>query len=105
MPSSVIRTSTSDSGQIAESPTVSHFVWSASTIRCRAASTSARSVSASMKFGVVRPRFALIPCTPRKTWSTLSERIAATANGPTSASEGVRIPPVRITDWSCRPAR
>ena len=32
-------------------------------------------------------------------------RSGATANGPTSASDGVRTPPVRITVWSRRPDR
>ena len=37
--------------------------------------------------------------------STLSERIAVTATGPTSASEGVRMPPVSTTVWSARLSR
>ena len=41
-----------------------------------------------------------IPCTPRNSMSTCSARSAATATGPTSASEGVRIPPVSTTVWS-----
>ena len=32
-------------------------------------------------------------------------RSCATANGPTSASDGVRTPPVRMTVWSRRPER
>ena len=37
----------------------------------------------------------------RSTWIV---RRAATANGPTSASDGVRTPPVRMIVWSLRPA-
>ena len=87
-----------------EMPTSSHLVWSATTTSRRAALTSARSVSASMRFGVVKPAWVLIPCTPMNSMSTFSERIALTANGPTSASDGVRMPPVSTTVWSDRRA-
>ena len=35
--------------------------------------------------------------------STFTDRNALTANGPTSASDGVRTPPVRMIVWSERP--
>ena len=44
-----------------------------------------------------------MPWTPRKTRSRWTLRRAATANGPTSASDGVRTPPVRMIVWSDRP--
>ena len=44
-----------------------------------------------------------MPWTPTKTRSTWTVRRAATANGPTSASDGVRTPPVRMIVWSARP--
>ena len=44
-----------------------------------------------------------MPCTPTNTRSTWTVRKAATANGPTSASDGVRTPPVRMMAWSGRP--
>ena len=45
-----------------------------------------------------------MPWTPMNTRSTWTVRRAATANGPTSASDGVRTPPVRMTVWSVRAA-
>ena len=45
-----------------------------------------------------------MPWTPMNTWSTWIVRRAATANGPTRASDGVRTPPVRMIVWSLRPA-
>ncbi len=54
---------------------------------------------------MVNPARTLIPCTPRKSVSTCSRRIAATATGPTSASEGVRTPPVSTTVRSARGLR
>src|SRR5437764_541842 len=104
-PESVISMCASCRPAIVEMPTSSHLVWSATTISRRAALTSARSVSASIRLGVVKPACVLIPCTPMNSMSTLSERIALTANGPTSASDGVRIPPVRTTGWSGRRRR
>ena len=74
-----------------------HLVWSASTTSLRPASTSARSVSLSVRFGVVKPGPSAIPCTPRKTTSRCSDRRLCTATGPTSASDGVRTPPVSTT--------
>ena len=44
-----------------------------------------------------------MPWTPTNTRSTWTVRRAATANGPTSASDGVRTPPVRMIVWSVRP--
>ena len=41
-----------------------------------------------------------MPWTPMKTRSTWTVRMAATANGPTRASDGVRTPPVRMIVWS-----
>ena len=38
-----------------------------------------------------------MPWVPMKTMSTWSERITSTAKGPTSASDGVRTPPLRMT--------
>src|SRR5439155_16214442 len=96
-PESVMSTSASSRGAIVAMPTVSHLVWSAMTTRRRAAATRSRLVPASIRFGVVKPVRALIPCTPRKSTSTLSEPIAASATGPASASDGVRMPPVRTT--------
>ena len=69
------------------------------------AATSARSVSASSRFGVVKPASALMPWTPRKSTSRCSERIAVDATGPTSASDGVRTPPVSTTVRSGRGSR
>ena len=39
-----------------------------------------------------------------KTLSTCSDRMKSTVNGPTSASERVRTPPLRMTVWSGRPS-
>ena len=72
-------------------PRTPHLVWSATTTTRPAEATSASSVSASSRFGVVNPASALMPCTPMKSTSTWSERSVVTATGPTSASEGVRI--------------
>ena len=68
----------------------------------RAVAMSARLVAASMRFGVVRPATWSMPCTPRMSVSTCSERNVASATGPASASEGVRTPPVRTTLRSSR---
>ncbi|MCB5280756.1 hypothetical protein BJQ89_00481 [Arthrobacter sp. ES1] len=78
-------------------PRVPHFVWSASTTTRRAALTKALSVSASRTFGVVNPASASTPWTPRNSTSRCSCLSEEVASGPTSASEGVRSPPVRIT--------
>ena len=78
-------------------PMTPHLVWSATTTSRRPASTSARSVSASSMLGVVKPARGSMPWTPMSTRSTLTVRRAATANGPASASDGVRTPPVRMT--------
>ncbi len=43
-----------------------------------------------------------MPCTPMITMSTCSDRIACTATGPTSPSDGVRSPPVSTTVRSGR---
>ena len=51
---------------------------------------------------MVKPARSLMPCTPMNTWSTCNERSAFTATGPTSASEGVRTPPVSTTVRSGR---
>ena len=74
-----------------------HFVWSATTVTRRAACTKARLVSASARLGVVSPATGSMPWQPRKSRSTCRERIAMSAIGPTSASEGVRTPPVSTT--------
>ena len=55
--------------------------------------------------GVVKPASTVMPCTPMKSRSTWSERIAVTAIGPTSASDGVRTPPVSTTVRSARARR
>ena len=85
-------------------PTTPHFELSATTATRRALATSARFVSASARFGVVNPASASMPCTPISSQSTCSRRSAATDNGPTSASDGVRSPPVRTTIMSSPPA-
>ena len=51
---------------------------------------------------MVNPARALMPCTPMNTASRCNERSAATATGPTSASDGVRTPPVSTTVRSLR---
>src|SRR5690606_8427605 len=104
-PASLITTSASDSSAMVLMPTVFHLVWSAGTTSRLAAAISSRSVSDSSRFGVVNPARTLMPCTPRKSVSTCRRRIAATATGPTSASEGVRTPPVGTTVRSARGLR
>src|SRR5512141_737245 len=104
-PVSVIRTSAWSSRAMEAMPITPHLAWSASTTSRRPASISARSVSASSRFGQVKPALASMPWTPMNTRSRWIERSWATANGPTSASDGVRTPPVRITVWSRRPDR
>ncbi len=44
-----------------------------------------------------RPASAETPCTPMKSTSKCSDRIAASATGPTRVSDGVRTPPVSTT--------
>ena len=95
-------TSASSSGAIVLMPTTPHLVWSATTARRRPDAASARLVSASSRLGLVKPVRSSMPCTPRKTMSRFSERRAATATGPTSASDGVRTPPVSTTVCSAR---
>ena len=86
------------------SPTMPHLVWSAMTMTRRAARTKARFVSDSARLGVVSPATGSIPWQPRNSRSKCSDRIARSATGPTSASDGVRTPPVRITaGWSGPP--
>src|SRR3990170_3983281 len=104
-PESVISTSAWSRRPIELIPTTPHFVWSARTMRRRPASTSARFVSASSRFGVVNPECGSMPCTPMNTRSTWIVRRAETAKGPTSASLGVRTPPVTMIVWSGRPIR
>ena len=58
----------------------------------------ARLVSASSRLGVLKPARTSMPCTPMKKASTCRLRSADTATGPTSASDGVRSPPVRTTE-------
>ena len=67
--------------------------------------TMARLVSASIMFGVVKPAVGLMPWTPRNSTSTFSPRSAVTATGPTSVSDGVRMPPVTTTVRSGRSER
>ena len=57
-----------------------------------------RLVSDSARFGVVSPASVSMPWQPRNSVSKWSDRTVRSATGPTSASEGVRIPPVRMTD-------
>ncbi len=90
------------SSAIRLSPRTPHFVWSTTTASCSAVSIIALLVSASSRFGVVKPESTAIPCTPMKSMSTCSERSAVTAIGPTSASDGVRTPPISTT---VRPGR
>ena len=71
-------------------PMTPHFEWSATTTSRRPASIRARSVSASNRFGQVNPVCGSMPWTPTNTRSMWTVRRAATANGPTSASDGVR---------------
>ena len=78
-------------------PTVPHLVWSATTTTSRLAAMKDRLVSASIRFGVLSPCSASTPCAPRNNRSRCSEASAAVAIGPTNASEGVRIPPIRTT--------
>ena len=59
---------------------------------------SERLVSASARFGVVRPTSASIPVQPMNSVSKCSDRIVRSATGPTSASEVARMPPVTSTE-------
>ena len=59
--------------------------------------TNCRLVSASARLGVDSPASTEMPCTPRNSTSKWSERIARSATGPTSESDGVRTPPVSTT--------
>src|SRR6185312_6558139 len=102
-PPSLTTTSTSLNEAIVLNPTTPHLELSATTATRRALATSARFVSASARFGVVNPASASMPCTPISSQSTCSRRSAATDNGPTSASDGVRSPPVRTTIMSSPP--
>ncbi len=95
-PASVTRTSTSANVAKTRRPVVCHFVWSARTTVRPADSMSARFVAASSRFGVVSPISGSTPCAPTNARSTRSPDSAASASGPTSASDGVRLPPVRI---------
>ena len=52
---------------------------------------------------MVKPPRSSMPCTPMNSRSTCIERTAASATGPTSASEGVRRPPVSTIERSVRP--
>src|SRR6516164_2698160 len=56
-----------------------------------------RLVSASAKLGVVSPALGSKPWQPRNSRSKWSDRMVRSAIGPTSASEGVRTPPVSTT--------
>ena len=69
-PASVMRTSAWSSRAIELIPMTPHFEWSATTTRRRPASMSARSVSASSRFGQVKPERGSMPWTPTKTRST-----------------------------------
>ncbi len=51
-------------------PTTPHFEESVSTTRRRPLRIMARFVSASSRFGVLKPARSSMPCTPRKTAST-----------------------------------
>ena len=99
MPESVTSTLASCRRAMRESPTMPHFVWSATTTSRPAAATIARFVSASMRFGVVNPADVSMPWTPMKSRSTCRSWSAATATGPTRASDTVRRPPVSSTVW------
>src|SRR6266536_3203935 len=101
-PESVISTDASSSEAIVDSPTTPHLVWSASTTSRRVAATIARLVSASTRFGEVKPAPGSMPWTPMNRQSTCSDWMVCTATGPTSASEGVRTPPTRTTTRSGR---
>jgi hypothetical protein len=94
---SVTQVSTSASSAKVESPTTPHLVWSATTTTRRAEDTKLRLVSASARFGVESPASGASPWVPRNSRSKWSERIARSAIGPTSESEGVRTPPVSTT--------
>ena len=82
------RRATSSRPAIRLRPRTPHFVWSATTTSRSDAATSARSVSASSRFGVVKPASALIPCTPRKSTSRCSERIAVDRDRPDERVRG-----------------
>ena len=69
-PASVMRTSAWSSRAIELIPMTPHFEWSATTTSRRPASMSARSVSASSRFGQVNPECGSMPWTPTKTRST-----------------------------------
>src|SRR6266508_2984288 len=101
-PESVISTDASSSEAIVDSPTTPHLVWSASTTSRRVAATIARLVSASTRFGEVKPAPGSMPWTPMNRQSTCSDWMVCTSTGPTSASEVVRTPPTRTTTRSGR---
>ena len=61
-----------------------------------------RLVSDSARFGVVSPASGSMPWQPRNSVSKCSDRTVRSATGPTRASDGVRIPPVKTTDV-CEP--
>ena len=52
--------------------------------------------------GVVKPVRGRHPVHAQEEQVDVSARIAASATGPTSASDGVRMPPVSTTVWSAR---
>ena len=93
-------TSTSTSSRVAKEArlTTPHLVWSARTTTRRATLMSERLVSASARFGVVSPTSASIPVHPMNSVSKCSDLIVRSATGPTSASEPLRMPPVRTTE-------
>jgi (E)-4-hydroxy-3-methylbut-2-enyl-diphosphate synthase len=106
--SSVTSVSTSSRSANELSPTMPHLVWSATTITRRAERTKARLVSDSARLGVVSPAPGSTPWQPRNSRSKCSDRMARSAIGPTSASDGVRTPPVSTIDvggavWSLCP--
>jgi hypothetical protein len=86
-------------------PTTPHLLESAHTIRRRERSIIARLVSDSSRLGVLNPARTSMPCTPMKNASTWRLRRDDTATGPTSASDGVRRPPVSSTEVVASPVR
>ena len=87
------------------SPTTPHLLESTQTISRRERSIMARLVSDSRRLGVLKPARTSIPCTPMKKASTWRLRSDDTATGPTSASDGVRSPPVSSTEVVGSPVR
>ncbi len=60
-------------GRSCSDPVTPYLVWSATTTSSAAPRMNARLVSASSRFGVVKPARSVIPCTPMKSTSMCSE--------------------------------